>query len=344
MKKFYTLAIIFLSLGMTSQLMAQFEMLYVSKPENQVDIDLIDYFTLEGYNVTSVPEEEFKAEGGLYSTEAGYVGFDVLFVSESIGSSSANNYKMAGFPIPCVATEGFVAKTSRWGLLADDSDTFFKQASSANLTADVLTMVITNGNHFITSELGQDYNLLWASADDPTKLGVTSFDLSADIPAAVPLADYLFDMGDLSAIWAIPEGAVMRETDTLPNMVIIGLIQTDVGQSFTGDMQMFFVNCIRWVTGDYDNTGVDLFKTNRTDVYPNPTDGAFQLRFSQLESGRVTVHIYDHTGRIMKTLTRGSLDAGSHVLSLDLSDVREGPYIYELVTGKERLRGRIVKQ
>jgi hypothetical protein len=127
-------------------------------------------------------------------------------------------------------------------------------------------------------------------------------------------------------------------------MVIIGLIQTDVGQSFTGDMQMFFVNCIRWVTGDYDNTGLDLFKADRTSAYPNPTDGAFQLRFSQVESGSVTVHIYDHTGRIMKTLTRGSLEAGSHVLSLDLSDVREGPYIYELVTGKQRLRGRIVKQ
>lgn len=204
-------------------------------------------------------------------------------------------------------------------------------------------MVITDGDHWITSELGQDYNLVWADIADPTKLGVTSFDLSADIPAAVPLAEYLFDMGDLSAVWAIPNGAVMRETDTLPKMVVIGLIQTDVGQTLTGEFQEFLVNCVRWVTDDYD-TGIRSSFENSSALYPNPTSGAVQLSFVQAEAGKVTVHIYDHTGRILKTVPRGLLDAGFHELSMDLSDMEAGSYIYELHAGKEALRGRIIKQ
>lgn len=344
MKKIYNLVLVLLIIGLSSPVKAQFDMLYVTKPENSVDIALIDYFHLEGYNVTEVLEADFKAEGSIYATAAGYDGFDVLFVSESIGSSSANNYKNAGFPIPSVATEGFAAKTSRWGLLADDSDSFFKQASSADLTADVLTLEILDNSNWITQIYDQGDQLMWADAADPTKLGVTSFDLSVDIPAAQPLAAYLFDMGDLSAVWAIPDGSMMRETDILPNMVLIGAIQSDVGQTYTGEFQEFLVRCIRWVTGDYEATAIQSIEEKKMVVGPNPSSGIVDLHLTLSMQGEVNVNIYDMTGRLLDSKNRGTLNSGTSSLQVDFSGLVHAQYILEVVAGNEVLRTKIIKQ
>lgn len=344
MSKFYKIFLVFIVLFGCSSVRAQFDMLYLSQPENPVDLALIEYFTLEGYNVSYVAEDDFKAEGSVYSTADGYVDYDVLFVSESIGSSSANNYMLAGFPIPCVSTEGFVAKTSRWGLLADDSDLYFRQAGSTDLTNDVLSLIVTDNSHWITMEYDQDYNLVWADAPDATKLGVTSFNLGDDIDGAVALADFLFDMGGLSAVWAIPEGSMLNSSTALPNMVLFGIIQTDVEQVFTGDFLEFMARCVRWVTDDYEAVGLSLRDENSLVVGPNPTNGLVHVSFVLPESGSVSVNIYDMTGRLMTSVNKGRLNGGYNTIQLDFSAMIEAQYIFEIITGNDLLTGKIIRE
>jgi hypothetical protein len=339
-KTVFSLLVLFIS----TAVFAQFEILFVGKSDNLIDAALSEYFGLEGYNVTFVEEADFKVEGGVYASAAGYEGFDVLFVSESIGSSSANNYKNAGFPIPSVVTEGYVVKTSRWGILADESETYFLQASSATLTADVLTMLLINDDHWITQDYGLDYNLVWADASDPTKLGVTAFNLNDDIEGAIPLGQFLFDMGGLPSIWAIPKGSILHSTTELPNMVIIGVIQTDVGQVFTGDFQQFLVKCVRWATDDYEAQGARLPRETNVVVGPNPTTGIVHVSLNLPEAGNVRINIYDIAGKLMKSKNSDHLSAGTTTIQLDLSGMSQAQYIYEIITRNDILKGKIMKE
>jgi hypothetical protein len=325
-------------------MIAQNNILFVGKSDNPLDSMTMDYLQLEGYNVTLVEEADFKASGSAYESAEGYAGFDALFVSESIGSSSANNYLTAGFPIPCVVTEGYVVKTSRWGILADESENYFLQASSANLNADVLTIVITDNEHWITKDYEPFHELVWAETDDPTKLGVTAFQLSDDIDGAVPLGQFLFDMGGLPSIWAVPAGSTLHGSTTLPNMVFIGVIQTDVGQMFTYDFLDFIRKSIQWVTDDYVPEGISAPDSYHLVVGPNPTSGLVNVSLTLPEAGKVRIHLFDMTGKLMKSGQAYDLGAGYNTIQLDFSGLSDAQYIYEIATEGDILRGRIIKK
>lgn len=342
-KNLYPIILSALALIMSTPLSAQYEMLFLGNADNPLDSMTMDYFQIEGYNVTFVSAEDFA--GGLYATADGYADFDVLFVSESIGSSSANNYLAAGFPIPCVVTEGYVVRSDKWGLLADHGETYFAQASSANLNADVLTIEITNNENWITKDFELYDQIIWAETDDPTRLGVTSFLLSDDIDGAIPLAQFLFDMGGgLSCMWAIPDGSILHGTTTLPNMVFVGVIQTDVGQTFTYDFLELLRKSVQWVTDDYVAEGIDPSAQFRPVVGPNPTTGLVNLSLRLPEPGNVRINLYDVAGKLMESVDAGDLQPGPHTLHFDLSGLSDAQYIYEIRTPNEVFRGKIIKQ
>lgn len=341
-KNLYTIILSALVLIMSTSLSAQYELLFLGDDTNPLDSMTMDYLYLEGYNITFVSAEDFA--GGLYATADGYADFDVLFVSESIGSSSANNYMAAGFPIPCVVTEGYVVRPGRWDLLTDDGELYFVQASSATLNADVLTIEITDNENWITKDYELFDQIIWAESDSPTSLGVTSFNLADDIDGAVPLAQFLFDMGGLSCMWAVPEGSTLHGTTTLPNMVFIGVIQSDVGQSFTYDFLELIRKSIQWATNDYVAESVDPSEGFRPVVGPNPTTGLVNLSIRLPESGNVRMNVFDVAGKLMKSVDAGDLHTGPHTLQLDLSGLSDAQYIYEIQTRSEVFRGKIIKQ
>ncbi len=340
---FYKTSIFLIVLFMSCTTFAQFEILYLGKADNPLDVALKDYFVLEGYNVTLISEDDFK--GAAFATADGYADYDALFVSESIGSSSANNYKEAGFPIPGVITEGYAVRSDKLGLIPENTETYFKQASSAELTADALTLVITDNEHWITQDYELDDRLAWAETADPTKLGVTAFDLSEYIPGAKPLANFLFDMGGLSSMWAVPGGSLLNGTDALPNMVIIGVIQTaDQGHTFTGEFHELLSKCLRWVTDDYENQVENTMQKYNLVVGPNPTTGPVYISLTLPATGNVTLNVYDIAGRLIESVNAGNLNAGDNTVQLDFSNLPEAQYTYEIITKTDILKGKIIKQ
>ncbi len=341
-RNFYPIIFSALALMFSTHLSAQYEVLFLGNADNPLDSMTMDYFQIEGYNVTFVSADEFG--GALYSTPDGYADFDVLFVSESIGSSSANNYLAAGFPIPCVVTEGYVVRSDKWGLLADNGELYFAQASSADLNADVLTIEITDNEQWITKDYEPFEQIIWAETDDPTRLGVTSFNLAEDIDGAVPLAQFLFDMGGLPCMWAVPEGSTLHGTTTLPNMVFVGVIQTDVGQMFTYDFLELLRKSLQWATNDYVPEGIEPSERLGLVVGPNPTTGPVHLSMQLPEAGNVTVNVYDVAGKLMKSVDEGELPPGPHTLQLNLSGLSDAQYLYEVRTPSEVLRGKIIKR
>ncbi len=80
---------------------------------------------------------------------------------------------------------------------------------------------------------------------------------------------------------------------------------------------------------------------------PNPFRDRAQISFYVPSRTNVTLNIYDATGRLVKTLVKGTVDAGRHSVIWNGTDnsghsVSEGIYIYRLSANGESRTGRVV--
>jgi hypothetical protein len=82
-------------------------------------------------------------------------------------------------------------------------------------------------------------------------------------------------------------------------------------------------------------------------AFPNPFNPSTTIRFALPEAGAVHLTVYDVTGRVIRTLVDGTVEAGAHKIVWDGRDMvgREaasGVYIYRLVGNHEVLTKRMV--
>ncbi len=82
-------------------------------------------------------------------------------------------------------------------------------------------------------------------------------------------------------------------------------------------------------------------------VFPNPFNASTTIRFSLPSTGRVTLAVYDVTGRKVRDLVEGSLPAGDHSVAWNGRDafgrqVSSGVYFTRLVFGKNAASRKIL--
>jgi len=69
-------------------------------------------------------------------------------------------------------------------------------------------------------------------------------------------------------------------------------------------------------------------------VYPNPSHGSATVSFSLPTPGKVSLTIYDITGRLVKTIANAVLSEGEHTLNLDVNNFRAGIYLLRMQSGQ----------
>lgn len=68
--------------------------------------------------------------------------------------------------------------------------------------------------------------------------------------------------------------------------------------------------------------------------YPNPFNPVTNIKFNIAENGKVSLKIYDISGRAVITMVDGYINAGSYNAEVDASQLSSGVYFYSLVTDK----------
>jgi len=64
--------------------------------------------------------------------------------------------------------------------------------------------------------------------------------------------------------------------------------------------------------------------------YPNPFNASTNISFKVQKAGPLTLSIYDATGRLVKTLVDGNIEAGEHKLTFDGSALASGTYFLSM--------------
>lgn len=79
-------------------------------------------------------------------------------------------------------------------------------------------------------------------------------------------------------------------------------------------------------------TGIAKYKLSIKAVcYPNPVKETGTLRFRPDKSGRCVIQLYDTSGRYIKTLAEKGVEPFEQNISIDVSDVPAGLYIYRII-------------
>ncbi len=83
------------------------------------------------------------------------------------------------------------------------------------------------------------------------------------------------------------------------------------------------------------------------DNYPNPFNPITNIKFDLPREGRVSVHVYDLSGRLVKTLVDGHLARATHTIQWDGADnggrrVASGTYYYRVQTDLKSETGRMM--
>ncbi len=78
--------------------------------------------------------------------------------------------------------------------------------------------------------------------------------------------------------------------------------------------------------------------------YPNPFNPATTINFSLPETGKVTIRVFDITGRLVKTLIDEVRNAGEYSVEFvsGVGNISSGVYFYQMEAGKTRLTRKMV--
>ncbi|HEU5167763.1 MAG TPA: serine hydrolase [Chitinophagaceae bacterium] len=69
---------------------------------------------------------------------------------------------------------------------------------------------------------------------------------------------------------------------------------------------------------------------NQLKIFPNPTSGRAIISFTTPKAGKVSLTIYDITGRLVKTIANTELDKGDHTLNVDVKSFGVGIYLLRM--------------
>jgi len=76
--------------------------------------------------------------------------------------------------------------------------------------------------------------------------------------------------------------------------------------------------------------------------YPNPFNPTTNLSFTLTDAGRVSLKVYDVSGRLVATLVDGFRTAGRHNVTFDASGLPSGVYIYRMNAGQFSASGKMI--
>ena len=72
------------------------------------------------------------------------------------------------------------------------------------------------------------------------------------------------------------------------------------------------------------------YETSLTDIYPNPVSNSTTIEFSLQQKGRVSLNIFDISGRLVTTLTEAIFEKGDNDFVWNIIDLNAGIYFLRM--------------
>ncbi|HMS34002.1 MAG TPA: T9SS type A sorting domain-containing protein [Ignavibacteria bacterium] len=124
-----------------------------------------------------------------------------------------------------------------------------------------------------------------------------------------------------------------------PGYVVATIFQDP--RYFTGGFSNVFSALVNWarangglITGNGSNASLTIPDNyNLSQNYPNPFNPSTKINYTIPKSGLVTLKVYDLLGKEVASLVNEVVNAGSHEVSFNASNLSSGTYFYRIKVG-----------
>lgn len=246
--------------------------------------------------------------------------------------------------------------TIEYGTMSDNEDlnTYVPISESLSLSADYENITTPNieaaeGHKYFVIKISIPASFLFVRIDD------FSWNAACSIPTNILVSDitentalisweentsdsYIVEYGESG--FAVGEGSVLNAESN--SITLIGLtpntsydlyVKSVCGNDVTSDN----ASVVNFVTNESATSIEEKDWENQLSVFPNPTRGQLNFKFSAFQVG--TIHIYNAYGTVVLSQNiKGSL------WSIDVSKYAFGSYFYKLSIGNKIYRSKFVKQ
>ena len=163
-----------------------------------------------------------------------------------------------------------------------------------------------------------------ADASVDVKLGFDFAAAGLEVPATT----------DGYAVWHSTDG------ETFTALAATGTMEEDLMVFDLADVaDGFYVLSVGEVTGSRSINNI----SNLVNLYPNPTNGTANLVINNAVDGDFIVNIHNMTGSLVRQV-KSAKAAGPHTEMFDVSPLKPGIYIIEVVQGNNRALKRLIKK
>jgi hypothetical protein len=69
--------------------------------------------------------------------------------------------------------------------------------------------------------------------------------------------------------------------------------------------------------------------------YPNPVNSVLNVNFNSFKNAQTFIEIYDMQGRLIQSVDKGIMEAGSQTVVIDVNALSKGVYFYKVVNGTD---------
>lgn len=124
----------------------------------------------------------------------------------------------------------------------------------------------------------------------------------------------------------------LNELNTETNVIFRIVFHTDEGTNKLGvNIDDFVIN---------GTLSTENFELNNVTVYPNPSNGIFNIALGNIEPSAIAV--YDVTGKII--WSKAALQNATTETSIDLSNAQTGIYFVKITADNQSIVKRIIKE
>lgn len=180
-------------------------------------------------------------------------------------------------------------------------------------------------------------NLAYVRATGLTNVQGFQFDIAAEGAEVVKVQDGAAFKGNSLSVASGNTYAVASTAGVVENGVI-AVIELSAKAKSVKLSDIIVVEAAA-AKGAEEVTGVGIPSEFALDQnYPNPFNPTTAIRFSLPESASVKLQIFDMTGRLVKTMVSGQVEAGVHTMTWNATDnagapVASGVYLYRIQAG-----------
>lgn len=202
-------------------------------------------------------------------------------------------------------------------------------------------------DNFLAAVFTIDANNAWAGGENGTLL---KYDGKSWQKVNINTTNGIYDIyfTDKNHGWLVGEGGLMYKYDgtawskdtsiTTNNLYDIFMVNSNYGWA-VGDSGTI----LQYINKDTATIGLRANADIPSSIFPNPSSENITIKFELKKAGNTWINLFNQEGNKVDSYNLGTLQTGKFSKSINISNLQNGTYFYQIISSGEKGKGKFIK-